>query len=174
LLIICKTVIGFGSPAGGRHQAESTGKEGRGILLVVREPLGPSEVYGNDRLFVRILDGDETHDAALAALEAAGHPVVRLNLHDHPYDLGGQFFLWEMATAVASHRLGINPFDQPNVEAAKVLARQMVAEYTEKGALPGGESASLTVEVRPTAQGRCRKWPLHPVHRRRPARSIHS
>jgi transaldolase/glucose-6-phosphate isomerase len=127
--------------------AESTGKEGRGILPVVGEPLGPPEVYGDDRLFVHIrLDGDETHDAALDTLEAAGHPVVRLNLRDR-YDLGGQFFLWEMATAVAGHRLGINPFDQPNVEAAKVLARRMVAEYTEKGTLPSGESAPLSPEA---------------------------
>jgi transaldolase/glucose-6-phosphate isomerase len=109
--------------------------------------LGPPEVYGDDRLFVHLrLKGDETHDAALDALEAAGHPVVRLNLHDR-YDLGGQFFLWEMATAVAGHRLGINPFDQPNVEAAKVLARRMVAEYTEKGVLPESESAPLTAEA---------------------------
>jgi len=135
--------------------AESTGKEGTGILPVVGEVLGPPEVYGDDRLFVHLrLDGstglttggDETHDVALAALEAAGHPVVRLNLQD-PYDLGGQFFLWEMATAVASHRLGINPFDQPNVEAAKVLARRMVAEYTEKGTLPSSESAPPTAEA---------------------------
>jgi transaldolase/glucose-6-phosphate isomerase len=127
--------------------AESTGKEGRGILPVVGEPLGPPEVYGDDRLFVHLkLDGDDTHDAALAILEAAGHPVVRLNLHDR-YDLGGQFFLWEMATVVAGQRLGINPFDQPNVEAAKVLARRMVAEYKEKGALPSGESAPLTREA---------------------------
>jgi hypothetical protein len=127
--------------------AESTGKEGKGILPVVGEPLGPPEVYGDDRLFVHLrLDGDETHDVALAALEAAGHPVVRLNLQDS-YDLGKQFFLWEMATAVAGHRLSINPFDQPNVEAAKVLARQMVAEYTEKGTLPSGESAPLTAEA---------------------------
>ncbi len=167
--------------------AESTGKEGRGILPVVGEPLGPPEVYGDDRLFVHLrLDGstglttggstglttggstglttggsaglttggsaglttggDDTHDAAIQALEDADHPMVRLNLHD-PYDLGGQFFLWEMVTAVASHRLGINPFDQPNVEAAKVLARQLVAEYTEKGTLPSGESAPLTAEA---------------------------
>ncbi len=127
--------------------AESTGKEGTGILPVVGELLGPPEVYGDDRLFVYLrLNGDDTHDAAIQVLEDAGHPVVRLNLHD-PYDLGGQFFLWEMATVVASHRLGINPFDQPNVEAAKVLARQMVTEYTEKGALPSGESAPLTAEV---------------------------
>jgi hypothetical protein len=83
------------------------------------------------------------HDAALKALEAAGHPVVRLALRD-PYDLGGQFFLWEMATAVAGHLLGINPFDQPNVESAKVLARRMVAEYKEKGTLPTVEAAPLT------------------------------
>jgi transaldolase/glucose-6-phosphate isomerase len=135
--------------------AESTGKEGRGILPVVGEPLGSPQVYDNDRLFVYLrLDGsaglttgeNETYDAAVDALEAAGHPLVRLRLRDL-YDLGGQFFLWEMATAVAGHRLGINPFDQPNVEAAKVLARKMVAEYTEKGALPKGESKPLTAEA---------------------------
>ena len=127
--------------------AESTGKEGRGILPVVGEPLGSPAVYGDDRLFVHLrLDNDQTHDAALVALEEAGHPVVRLHLHD-AYDLGGQFFLWEMATAVVGHRLGINPFDQPNVQAAKVLARQMVAQYTKTGTLPGGESAPLTAEA---------------------------
>ena len=120
--------------------AESTGKEGKGILPVVGEPVGRPGLYGDDRLFVYLgLEGDSTHDAAVQALEDAGHPVVRLRLKDR-YDLGGQFFLWEMATAVACHRLGINPFDQPNVEAAKVLARQMVAEYTATGALPTGES----------------------------------
>ena len=115
--------------------AESTGKEGRGVLPVVAEPLGPPEVYGEDRLFVRLqMDGDEDRGTALEALEAAGHPVLRLQLHDR-YDLGGQFFLWEMATAVAGQRMSINPFDQPNVEAAKTLARQMVVEYQEKGTL---------------------------------------
>ena len=116
--------------------AESIGKEGRGIVPVVGEPLGSPDVYGDDRLFVHLrLDGDDSYDSAMRALEKAGHPVVCLRLHE-PYDMGGQFVLWEMATAVAGHRLGINPFDQPNVEAAKVLARQMVAEYMEKGALP--------------------------------------
>jgi len=134
--------------------AESTGKEGQGILPVVGEPLGPPSVYGDDRLFVYLrlddvapptLNGplharcrgtdDESHETALTALEAAGHPVVRLRLHNR-YDLGRQFFLWEMATAVAGHRLAINPFDQPNVEATKVLARQMVAEYMARGTLP--------------------------------------
>jgi transaldolase/glucose-6-phosphate isomerase len=124
--------------------AESTGKEGKGILPVVGEPLAPPDVYGDDRLFVYLrLDGDDTHDAAIQTLEEAGHPVVRLRQHDR-YGLGAQLFLWEMATAVASHLLGINPFDQPDVEAAKVLARQMVAEYTAKGALPRGESIPLS------------------------------
>jgi len=127
--------------------AESTGKEGKGILPVVGEPLGTPEVYGDDRLFVHLrLDGDDTHDAAVAVLEAAGQPVVRVHLHDL-YDMGGQFFLWEMATAIAGHRLGINPFDQPDVEAAKVLAREMIAAYTEEGALPEGESTPLDGEA---------------------------
>jgi transaldolase / glucose-6-phosphate isomerase len=124
--------------------AESTGKESRGILPVVGEPLGMAGVYGTDRLFVHIrLEGDITHDADLAALRAAGYPVVRLDLRD-AYDLGGQFFLWELATAVASHRLGVNPFDQPNVESAKAQARRMIAEYKERGVLPSVESAPLT------------------------------
>jgi transaldolase/glucose-6-phosphate isomerase len=116
--------------------AESTGKEGRGIVPVVGEPLGTSDTYGQDRLFVHLhLDGDEANKAALKKLEAVGHPTVRISLHD-PYDLGGQCFLWEMAVAVAGYRLGINPFNQPNVEAAKGLARQAVDEYREKGTLP--------------------------------------
>ncbi len=116
--------------------AESTGKEDKGILPVADEPLGAPAVYGEDRLFVSLrLPSDASHDAALAALGAAGHPVVRIELHD-PYDLGGEFFSWELATAVAGWRLGINPFDQPNVETAKVLARQMVAAYEKSGALP--------------------------------------
>jgi transaldolase/glucose-6-phosphate isomerase len=126
--------------------AESTGKEGKGILPVVGEPLGPPEVYGEDRLFIHIkIRGDETHDKALAELELSGHPVVRIHLQDR-YDLGGQFFQWEMATAIAGERLGINPFDQPNVESAKALAKEMVAEYTEKGGLPEADSAPLSPE----------------------------
>jgi transaldolase/glucose-6-phosphate isomerase len=127
--------------------AESTGKEGKGILPVVGEPVGTPAVYGNDRLFVYLrLDNDDTHDADVQALEEAGHPIVRLRLRDL-YDLGQQFFLWEMATAVASHRLGINPFNQPNVEAAKVLARRMIAAYTDRGELPTSESAPPTAEA---------------------------
>ncbi len=127
--------------------AESTGKAGTGILPVVGEPLGAPEVYGNDRLFVHLrLDGDTTADAALGALAETGHPVVTLHLRDL-YDIGEQVFLWEMAVAVAGHSLGIQPFNQPNVEAAKVLARQMIATYRESGALPEGASAEVGVQA---------------------------
>ena len=117
--------------------AESTGKEGKGILPVVGEPLGETHLYAQgDRLFVQLaLDGEPAEDAALAQLERAGQPVVRIVLRDR-YDVGAQFFLWEMATAVAGHLLGINPFDQPNVEAAKALARKVVAEYAARGTIP--------------------------------------
>ena len=140
--------------------AESTGKNGTGILPVVGEPVGSPDVYRDDRLFFYLsLDGDATYDQAVQALEDAGQPVVRLRLRDL-YDLGEQFFLWEMATAVACYRLGtpapspersagtsVNPFDQPNVEAAKVLARQVVAAYRETGQLPADEPASMTAET---------------------------
>jgi glucose-6-phosphate isomerase/transaldolase/glucose-6-phosphate isomerase len=78
---------------------------------------------------------DHSHDVAVLTLEAAGHPVIRIKMRDE-YDLGAQFFLWEMATAIAGQRLGIQPFDQPNVEAAKVQARKMVAAYHQEGRLP--------------------------------------
>lgn len=116
--------------------AESTGKEATGIVPVVGEALGAPDVYSSDRLFMYLhLEGDDTYDAPLAALRHAGQPVVELLLHD-AYDLGGQFFLWEIATALAGYRLGINPFDQPNVESAKVRAREMVAAYQKEGKLP--------------------------------------
>ena len=116
--------------------AESTGKESKGILPVVGEPLaGPEKYPGGDRLFVVIQMGrDEPQADRVDALEAAGHPVVRLHLSD-AYDLGQQFFLWELATAVAGHLLGINPFDQPNVESAKVQARSLVDAYKASGHL---------------------------------------
>jgi transaldolase/glucose-6-phosphate isomerase len=116
--------------------AESTGKLGRGIVPVVGEEIGEPTQYGEDRLFAYLrLDGDDSKDAAVDNLEAEGHPVIQMRIHD-AYDLGGQYFLWEMATAVAGHRLEINPFDQPNVEAAKVLARDFVQAYATEGRLP--------------------------------------
>lgn len=116
--------------------AESTGKEGKGILPVVGEPLGGPDVYGDDRVFVALRVGDDwTDEEGLRTLAAAGHPVVDLRMTDL-YDLGGQCFFWEMATVAASWQLAINPFDQPDVEAAKALARRMIAQYGEKGAMP--------------------------------------
>lgn len=126
--------------------AESTGKEGKGILPVAGEPLAPIVTYAADRLFVHLRLRDETvDDPFIAALADAGHPVITVGLRDI-YDVGGQFFVWEMATAVAGHFLQINPFDQPNVEAAKVKAREVVADYAEKGSLPAGDFATLSAE----------------------------
>ena len=129
--------------------AESTGKEGRGILPVVDEKPRQPETYPNDRLFVQVyLENELSVDNWLKALEDAGHPVVRIHLKDM-YDLGAQFFLWEMATAISGHILSINPFDQPDVEAAKVLARQMVDKYQQSGELtdqvPSLESGQISV-----------------------------
>ena len=121
--------------------AESTGKEGRGIVPVVGEPpAGPRE-YGADRLFVWLRHGADQATADLAGrLRAADQPLVTLQLDDR-YELAAQFFVWEMATAVAGALLGINPFDQPNVEAAKVQARQLVEAYHAEGSLPAEEPA---------------------------------
>lgn len=116
--------------------AESTGKEGRGILPVVHEPVGKPSVYGDDRLFVAFnLANDPIPDDALQSLRETGSPVLQITLNDKT-DIGRQFFLWEFATAIAGHGLGINPFDQPNVESAKVQARKMVAAYQAAGKLP--------------------------------------
>src|SRR5207247_5234232 len=118
--------------------AESTGKLGRGIVPVDAEPVGAPAVYGADRVFayLRLLsDQDAEHEAAVAALEAAGHPVVRITLSD-AMQLGQEFFRWEMATAVAGAILGINPFDQPDVEAQKVKTRELTAAYEKSGTLP--------------------------------------
>jgi transaldolase/glucose-6-phosphate isomerase len=114
--------------------AESTGKEGKGIVPVVGEPLGAVSDYGNDRLFVSISVGpaDDETNSRLEALEAAGHPVVYRNLLD-VYDLGAEFFLWEMATAFAGWRLGINPFDQPNVQESKDATKALLEKYKQDG-----------------------------------------
>jgi transaldolase/glucose-6-phosphate isomerase len=121
--------------------AESTGKDGRGLIPVHGEPLGEPEAYGEDRLFAYVrltADPDLAQDAALEALEQAGHPVVRIEIEDR-LDLGAQFFLWEFATAVTGAVLGVNPFDQPDVEASKVRTRELTAEYEQTGALPEEE-----------------------------------
>lgn len=118
--------------------AESTGKSGEGILPVEGEPPGDPAVYGGDRIFVYTGVAGPEEPEELEEIGRAGHPVVRLSARE-PYELGGEMFRWMFATAVAGHRLGINPFDQPNVGSAKVLARKMVAEYRERGALPEPE-----------------------------------
>lgn len=116
--------------------AESTGKEGKGILPVVGEALGAPGVYGEDRVFVSMrLPGDAAPQGPIDALTAAGHPVIHVEVSD-AYHLGSQILWWELATAVAGYRLAINPFDQPNVEAAKVLGREVVAAYSKSGSLP--------------------------------------
>jgi len=116
--------------------AESTGKEGKGILPVVGEKLAAPHTYGDDRVFVWLhLKEDDSLAKAFELLIEAGHPLIEIVLDD-AYDIGGQFFLWEMATAIVGQRLGINPFDQPNVESAKVKAREMMTAYQEQGQLP--------------------------------------
>lgn len=123
--------------------AESTGKEGRGILPVHGEPLAAAESYGPDRIFVRIaLRGQPEREVEerLGALERAGHPVIRFSLQD-VYDLGAQFFLWEIATAAAGFLLGVNPFDQPDVQKAKDQTKRLLCGL-DGGALPR-ETANL-------------------------------
>lgn len=116
--------------------AESTGKEGVGIVPIIDETVSQPEAYANDVIFIHLqLKGDTSADAIIHSLIEHGHPVVQVNLNDC-YDLGGEFFRWEMATAIAVYFLKINPFDQPNVESAKILARKMVAAYQKSGHLP--------------------------------------
>jgi transaldolase/glucose-6-phosphate isomerase len=116
--------------------AESTGKEGKGVLPVAGEPLASPSVYGDDRLFVSIAVGkpDGETEVKLKALEAAGHPVVYRTLTDL-YDLGEEFFLWEIATAFAGWRLGINPFDQPNVQESKDATKELLEKFEKDGKL---------------------------------------
>jgi len=118
--------------------AESTGKVGKGLIPVDREPLGVPAVYANDRHFVYVrLDSraDPAQDEAMAAIERAGQPVVRIGVPD-PDHIGAEFFRWELATAVAGAIIGINPFDQPDVEASKVATRALTDHYEKAGALP--------------------------------------
>lgn len=117
--------------------AESTGKEGNGIVPIVGEALGPASAYGNDRLFVSLVVGttDDATKSQLKALEDAGHPVVYRTLTD-VYDLGAEFFLWEFATAFAGWRMAINPFDQPNVQESKDATRALLDEFQREGRLP--------------------------------------
>jgi glucose-6-phosphate isomerase/transaldolase/glucose-6-phosphate isomerase len=122
--------------------AESTGKEGKGILPVLDEPLADPCFYGNDRLFVFFQNVPGDNSEKIEGLIEAGHPVITITTNNR-YDLGGLMFLWEMAAAVAGHFLGINPFDQPDVEITKAHIRRMIALYREHKELPY-ELPSLT------------------------------
>ncbi len=118
--------------------AESTGKQGKGVLPVVGETITEPAFYNNDRVFVYLrLAGDNNAklDGMVNVLEAAGHPVILIEM-DELEDLGQEFFRWEMATAASCAVLKVNPFDQPNVELAKIKARSLMAEFQEKGTLP--------------------------------------
>src|SRR5882724_5000970 len=116
--------------------AESLSKDGTGLVPVADEPLGAPSVYGDDRIFVSIvLEGDTTHDAALAKLSDAGHPVLRLVLKD-PMDIGAEFFRWELATATAGAVLGVNPFDEPDVAHGKEQTSTLLAEWKRSRRLP--------------------------------------
>ncbi len=119
--------------------AESTGKEGKGIVPVEGEPLGRPLVYGDDRLFVYIRMDADAPNRAVAALEKAGQPVVTLTLRDK-LDLGGEFLRWEIATAIAGSVLGIDPFDQPNVQESKDNTKRVLAKFKSAGKLPPAES----------------------------------
>ena len=129
--------------------AESTGKHGKGSLPVVDERLGRPEEYGNDRAFVSVAsESDAPDDERLSALEAAGHPVLRLSMrHD---GLGAEFFRWEFATAVAGAALGVNPFDEPNVSEAKDKTKALLAAYAANGRFddqPGAPSGAAVREI---------------------------
>jgi hypothetical protein len=121
--------------------AESTGKEGKGILPVAGEPLGAPSVYGEDRVFVSISVGASVGKmgsdtgSKFEALAGAGHPIAYLELTD-TYDLGAEFFLWEFATAFAGWRIGVNPFDQPNVQEAKDATKELLNTFVSQGKLP--------------------------------------
>jgi len=139
--------------------AESTGKNGKGLIPVDREPLGSLDVYGDDRVFVYLrLESapDVKQDATFAELELAGQPVISISIAD-VYNLSQEFFRWEIATAVAGSIIGINPFDQPDVEASKVATRKLTDEYERTGSLPSespffeAEGIKLFADSRNTA-----------------------
>ncbi|MBI4593011.1 MAG: RpiB/LacA/LacB family sugar-phosphate isomerase [Candidatus Rokubacteria bacterium] len=133
---------------------ESTGKHGRGLVVVHEEPPAAPDTYGADRVFVAISLGDDPAlERAVAPLEAAGHPVVRLRLADR-FDLGAEFFRWEVATAAVGVLLGLNPFDEPNVAQAKEATQAALATFEARGRLPDGRADSAEDAARVLGQAR--------------------
>jgi transaldolase/glucose-6-phosphate isomerase len=139
--------------------AESTGKIGKGIIPVDREKLAKPDTYGSDRVFAYLQLANKTNkaqDAAVAALEKAGHPVIRITL-PNVYTLGQEFFRWEIATAVAGSIIGINAFNQPDVEASKIETKKLTSQYESTGSLPAespfftSKDAKLFADERNTA-----------------------
>ena len=129
--------------------AESTGKDGKGLIPIDGETLGDAASYGNDRFFIDIRtegESDAAHDGKLAALEQAGHPVVRIVMKSIEH-IGQEFFRFEMAVAVAGSVLGINPFNQPDVEAAKIKTRELTAAFEKTGSLPAEQPVVSTDTV---------------------------
>jgi len=135
-LIASESISSFGIWAE-QLVAESTGKEGKGLVPIDGETIAPPEAYGDDRLFVYLRessDANEALDEKVDRLQNAGHPVVRIPLSDR-LDLAGQFFLWEMATAVAAAILKVNPFDEPNVTESKEMTAQVLSQFEQSGRL---------------------------------------
>ncbi|MGO9570063.1 MAG: bifunctional transaldolase/phosoglucose isomerase [Desulfomonilaceae bacterium] len=142
--------------------AESTGKEGKGILPTDGTPIGDPGSYGRDRIFVYLrMDDDPTHDVDVSAIEQSGQPVITLRLHS-PYDIGREIFRWEFATAVAGIVLKIDPFDQPDVQESKDITKRFLEIYKKEGRIPGGEhlkgddpelASALREFMRPIKQG---------------------
>jgi transaldolase/glucose-6-phosphate isomerase len=129
--------------------AESLGKVGKGIIPIEGEAPGGPDVYGNDRVFIHLRSAAAPNpegDAAVERLQRAGHPVVRIEWADR-YSLGAEFYRWEFATAIAGAVLGVNPFDQPDVEAAKIVTRRLAGEYEKTGTLSDDEPPVQTVAV---------------------------
>lgn len=137
--------------------AELTGKQGKGLIPIHAEPLGRAESYGNDRVFVQLhSNGASEPRELLDDLRRRGHPVIRLAMDD-TYQLAQMFYLWEIAVAAAGAIIGINPFDQPDVEAQKKKTRTMTADYERKGALPAQEPVAAYDGVSIYADARNRK-----------------
>src|SRR6202165_2232711 len=147
-ILSSKKIFDFGAWAE-QLIAESTGKEGKGLIPIDGEPLGDPAVYGKDRFFIDLRtegESDAAHDDKLAALEQAGHPVVRIVMKsiDH---IGQEFFRFEMAHAVAGSVLGINPFNQPDVEDARIKTRELTAAFEKSGALPPEQPVMSTAQA---------------------------